>query len=391
MRPILYPILCLALFTGACNKYDIKPEQAEGFIKFFSNNLTEEAYDVKPTADGGYVAIGTTTDENGMRDLYLVKTDACGNEESWSPAIIGGTHDDVGTSIQVEADGYVILGYSNEKDTNQYDMYLVKTDLLGKVIWERWSDNPYDERGISLKITTSGEYLAAGLRYNNLGFYGYLIIRFDTQGNIVKTGVINLENVLDVHIIETAENFMLCGTEQLGGKNQIRIVPVDKESHRAVGGKVFAETGSLSGHSILELGDGNLLLCGTNQNIQSGRNEIYLNKIGPDFEAVPGWESSMHFSDNIAGLSGNAVRAVGTDGYAIIGTRTVTGNDDIILLRTDGNGYEISRKTFGDAGFQRGVSLEVTGDGGGLILVGNNGSEDKSMMALVRTDADGNL
>ena len=47
----------------ACNKYDVQPEQAEGFIKFFSVNLREAGIDVKPTADGGYVAVGTSTDE----------------------------------------------------------------------------------------------------------------------------------------------------------------------------------------------------------------------------------------------------------------------------------------------------------------------------------------
>ena len=112
MKSIKYIPLFLAILLAACNKYDILPEQAEGFIKFFnSTTLTETAYDVKETADGGYVAIGTTSDEDGIRDLYLVKTDKYGNEESWSPVTIGGDYDDVGTSIQVVAEGYVVLGY----------------------------------------------------------------------------------------------------------------------------------------------------------------------------------------------------------------------------------------------------------------------------------------
>ena len=82
---------------------------------------------------------------------------------------------------------------------------------------------------------------------------------------------------------------------------------------------------------------------------------------------------------------------VDNNSYAIVGTRTETGNDDIILLHSDAEGNEVSRRIFGDDGFQQGMSLELTGFDGGLILVGNNGSEDQSMMALVKTDASGNL
>ena len=111
MRYKQYLLIFPALLLVACNKYDIQPEQAEGFIKFFSSTLTEQAYDVKETADGGYVMIGTTSDEEGLRDLYLVKTDKFGNEASWSPVIIGGVFDDVGASIQVEADGSDVPGF----------------------------------------------------------------------------------------------------------------------------------------------------------------------------------------------------------------------------------------------------------------------------------------
>ena len=74
MRPLKYILILLLLCLIACNNYDIEPEQADGFIKFFSTGLTEMGIDVKPTADGGYVAVGTTTSGDGIRDIYLVKT-----------------------------------------------------------------------------------------------------------------------------------------------------------------------------------------------------------------------------------------------------------------------------------------------------------------------------
>ncbi len=398
MRWIKYIPLFLALMLTACNKYDIKPEQAEGFIKFFSRTLTEEAYDVKETADGGYVAIGTTIDEStGLRDLYLVKTDKYGNEESWSPVLIGGDYDDVGTSIQVVTDGYVILGYSKQTDTSEYDMYLVKTGLQGNVIWEVWEGDDNDVRGTSLQITSGGEYLAAGIRRNPaFGIYDYKIVRFDASGNVVKDRIISSgdasASVVDACIIETQDYYVICSTVLFNQKNEIQIIPIFQDSHFPDGGKSYPAAGDLYGNCIQELSDGNLLVCGTILN-STGLGNIYLNKITAALGTVPGWETYKTLPEpgGQVSFTGNSVRIINDNSYAIIGTRTETGNDDIILLYSDAGGTEISRRIFGDDGFQRGVSLEITGSDGGLILIGNSGSEDNSMMALVKTDAAGKL
>lgn len=394
MRRIRSIFLLPLLLLAACNNYDIKPEQAGGFIKFFSSNLSEVAYDVKETADGGYVAIGTTVDgTTGLRDLYLVKTDKYGNEASWSPVILGGPYDDVGTSLQVVSDGFVILGYSKNSDTSEYDMYLVKTDLQGNLDWEtRVTGDASDDRGYSLLVSTAGEYLAAGIRRYGAGDSQYKIVRFNTGGMVMQTPrTINSGQTViqGVDIIEIASHFIICSTVELNQMKQIQLLLINKDNYLVDDRKPFTATGDLSGSCIQELSDGNLLVCGTLQNTLTGLDEIYLNKLSPDL--IPVWESPVTFGDNNAGLAGNSVRLFSDNEYAVLGNRTETGNQDMILLLADGNGNEISRRVFGDAGFQQGVSLEVTGFDGGLILLGNNGAEDQSMMALVKTDASGAL
>jgi len=398
MKKLRYtPVIIVVLLT-ACNKYDIQPEQANGFIKFYSSTLTEQAYDVKVTADGGYVAIGTTSNEEGLRDLYLVKTDKYGNEESWSPAILGGGYDNVGTSIQVESDGYVILGYSKEADTSDYDIYLVKTDLQGNMVWEKRTGDDSDERSGNLQVTSSGDYLAAARRYNKVfGKYNYRIVQFNTSGDVVKESIVNSYGVnasaLNAYIIENQTNYILCGTENISGKNVINVILLVKESLRSENNEDYTHSGDLSANCIQELSDGNLLFCGTRVNPSSGLSDIYLNKITASLGTVSGWETPKTFtlSGDQASYSGNSIRVIDDNCYAIVGTRRETGNDDIILLHSDATGTEVSRCIFGDEGFQQGMSLEVTGSEGGLIIVGNNGSEDNSMMALVRTDASGKL
>jgi hypothetical protein len=401
MRAIKYSPIILAFLLAACNKYDVQPEQAEGFIKYFSSTLTEQAYDVKETADGGYVAIGTTSDEEGLRDIYMVKTDKYGNEESWSPVTIGGDYDDVGTSIQVVSDGYVILGYSTETDSTGIELYLVKTDLQGSVVWEvRYGDErpDGDVRGTSLQVTSTGEYLTVGRRYNQVfGKYNYRIVLFKTNGDVIKDKIVSSldlnASVLDAYIIETQANYIICGTENYLGKNVINAILLVKESLSAENNEDYTHSGDLTGNCIQELSDGNLLICGTRGNPSAGLSDIYLNKISASLGTVIGWETAKTFRGDNAqvSLSGNSVRIIDDNSYAILGTRTETRNDDIILLHADAGGNEVSRHIYGDDGFQQGMSLEITGSDGGLILVGNNGSEDNSMIALVKTDASGKL
>jgi hypothetical protein len=399
MRSIKFTPIIPVLLLAACNNYDIQPEQAEGFIKFYSSNLTETAYDVKETADGGYVVVGSTItdEESGARDIYLVMTDEYGNEKSWSPVTIEGGHDDVGTCIEVVSDGFIILGSSRETDTSDYDIYLLKTDFQGAVTWESRADALSDEFGKSLEITSIGEYLTVGTRADTeYDKNDAIIIKFNENGEYYPPRLIesggNDWSVLNANILETEQDYVISATLDKGGNTEIQIISVNKENLIPNNGLPLNSDGDLYGNCIRKLEDGNLLVCGTVFNPSTGLSSIYLNKITPDLEVLPDLEPYKSFSaTGQVSLSGNAVRVVNNSSYAIIGTRTETGNDDIILLHTDASGNEVSRRVFGDDGFQQGVSLELTGFDGGLILVGNNGAEDQSMMALVKTDASGNL
>ncbi|MFC2112795.1 hypothetical protein ACFLTA_05950 [Bacteroidota bacterium] len=402
MKTIKYIPVIMALLLAGCNKYDIKPEQANGFIKFYTNDATKPvtAFDVKETADGGFVAVGTKEDANGFNDIYLIKTDKYGNEESWSPVILGGENDDVGTSLQVVSDGYVILGYSKHPDSTNYDLYLVKYDLQGNPVWEtRRKFEDYDVSSSNLIVTSSGSFLASGVRHRGTGSQQYLLAEFGMNGEYVGNELITPANPIDnIYLIETQDFYVICGTELAAGKNQINIIPCTKDFLNPTGGGYLKASGTLTGTCIQELSDGNLIISGTVQNITNGLNEIYLNKIAINstsggLEEIIGWDGYQRFAEpeNAGSLSGNSIRIVNDNSYAIIGTRTITGNDDIILLFADASGLPVSRIIFGDDGFQQGISLELTGSDGGLILVGNNGAEDYSMMALVKTDAEGKL
>jgi len=105
--------------------------------------MNEGAYSIQQISDGGYIITGFVQDLDtgiGMTDLYLVRTDAGGNE-IWSKTF-GGMADDIGNYAQQTTDGgFIVVGHTvplkegdvPKKNQMNWNVYLIKTDANGNV------------------------------------------------------------------------------------------------------------------------------------------------------------------------------------------------------------------------------------------------------------------
>lgn len=95
----------------------------------------QTAQDVYQTADGGFVFTGIQSTSNGAVvnfDIYLVKTDANGNEE-WSRTFGEGENDYGNAVIQTIDGGYAIAGATGSYGQGGGDVILIKTDDQGNI------------------------------------------------------------------------------------------------------------------------------------------------------------------------------------------------------------------------------------------------------------------
>lgn len=172
-KNILVGLLLVSIFQVGCQKDDIAPaRQQVAFIKYFGHVSQQEAADVKRTADGGYLLVGSTNsyDTEGLRDILVVKTDSLGNEE-WSktlgqPADKQGSrltmqYDEVGVKAALLPDdaGYVIAGNRTIKNlttvptTEKTKIVLYQLDLTGAILVSKLLRNTGTEAAFTEEIS----------------------------------------------------------------------------------------------------------------------------------------------------------------------------------------------------------------------------------------------
>ncbi len=163
----------------------------EVWKKTFGGAYNDMAFSGQQTSDGGYIVAGLTASlsGNGVEDVYLLKIDANGNK-MWEKAFGDRDRSEAGYSVQQTSDGgYIIAGQTVWAVMGQWfiqsDVYLVKTDANGNEIWEKEFGGNSSDFGYSVSQTSDGGYVIAGFTgsFEDLG--ATYLIKTDANGDEV--------------------------------------------------------------------------------------------------------------------------------------------------------------------------------------------------------------
>lgn len=134
----------------------------------------ETIHGIQQTMDGGYIvgAFSTSSDgdvggNNGMRDFWIVKLNASGNLV-WETSL-GGSSDDILESIQQTSDGgYIAAGFSSSDNGNvsgnngKADAWIVRLDETGNLVWETNLGGSDSDIAASIDQTIDLGFIVAG-------------------------------------------------------------------------------------------------------------------------------------------------------------------------------------------------------------------------------------
>lgn len=160
------------------------------WTRYYGDVRNDQGSDVLQTLDGGYITIGSFTDASESH-VWLVKMNSEGNVE-WENTF-GGPRYDSGKSINHTSDGgFIISGTLSSSAFNIYgaevphdDMYLVKVTHDGNLEWEQSFGTVEYENGIYCEQTSDGGYILSG-HTSPWGPDGNIyIVKVDPSGNLM--------------------------------------------------------------------------------------------------------------------------------------------------------------------------------------------------------------
>lgn len=174
--------------NGGEDFYVIRLNQAGNLIwmKTIGGAGDDEAYDLVQTNDGGFVCVGGTKSFGaGSEDVYIVKVDLNG-DLLWTKTI-GGDGDDYGTSVIQTIDGGMVLaGVTSSYPIGLYQMYLLKLNATGLLLWTKIFDSGGDAEGNYIVNCSDGGF-AIGGDYTTNNQRGMLLMKFDNSENTCGT------------------------------------------------------------------------------------------------------------------------------------------------------------------------------------------------------------
>jgi hypothetical protein len=389
MKNRLYIFLAVLSLLLSCSKDAVKPGEKGGFIKLFGGFVENEAANVTVLSDGGFALVGTFAANDSGKQIYLVRTDNFGGT-IWEKTI-GNAADDFGKDIKTDDTGnLVVLG---DKGTAAgSDLYLTKLDVNGNKIWEKTYLTPRIESARSLVATQDGGWmLLANIAENNQQRIMYLI-KTNAVGEIVWEKEYSVRATLNEAntVKETADkNLVWCGadfrTKEGKTGSDLRLTKTNLNGDELFDrnyGKNFSDVGE----EIILTEDG-FVVVGT-IGISNTDSDVYLLALSSD--------GSEKWSKNFGGKGldqGKGVVQLETGDLLVTGIYAdINNGQDILLHKFDAGGKPLWNeiRQYGGDKDDRGKSVKVTSDGGYLIL-GTANYTDIFTVCLVKTNANGDL
>jgi hypothetical protein len=287
------------------------------WARTYGGSDNDAGFCVKPTSDSGFVVCGFFTGGGrSTSDGYIIKTDAVG-DTVWTGRYGGSGSESFAEITQTSDGGYIAAGYITEPDENNTDVYVVKTDSVGEVMWSREYGRPlFADHAKSVLQTSDGGYIICGVRGGIGTAFDVWLIKTDSGGSV--------------------------------------------EWSRTYGGDGYD-----AGYSVNQTSDGGYIVAGYKTILAAPyHHDLYLVKTSSD--GTVQWERTY---GEIGSDRANSVRETPDGGLIAAGLveTPVQGGCDVYVVKTDGNGDLQWFGTMSINGVDVGYCVRQTDDGNFVI------------------------
>lgn len=395
----IFSLVLLILSCQGEREFGIPP--SDTFVKLYGGNGEQEGYDLLHMPDEGFLLLGSTSSiGKGGTDIYLIRTDAFGNE-IWSQ-VYGEIWDDMGKKLLRTNETTLILG----QQTNDLGNTDIVVFSINEIDGTR-SGNvdavlgwPNSNEQASDIIDTGDGFLIVGSTTNvdlsktpqaENDSQDIFIIKINNAGNVIWQRVYgnlqaNGNEGIDegTAVIKATQGYLILANTDFSAQNgqsntNVRLIHINEDG-RLLDARVYGLESKQTGRDLLISQTGEIYLLGSSQE----KSHFY--KLDQSFTQTT--------SVDISGKEAYAMTE-SLDGDLFItgqGFQELTKSNPIFTTRVSPGGSEQAGwpKYFGDRKESIGRSIIQLPDEK-LAVCGTINFGSNKMMCLIKTDEGGNL
>ncbi|MDX9930426.1 MAG: hypothetical protein RBS37_11300 [Bacteroidales bacterium] len=394
-------LLAILLLSG-CEK----DEEGQLGMRIYGDAYEDEAYSLS-VLNGDLVIAGLRTVltrrdgnyiESSDRNMGLIRTDRSGFRK-WEVTPGGPNPDLACKAIVLPTNHIVAAGYTTrgEGATSHTDIYIVKTDEEGTVVWESVIGGSGNQTAWDLLQKPGGGFMIAGVTdayraesgsftENIAGMQDFFLLEINETGDSIASYAFGYSGNDICRVIrrDIGGGYIMYGTSDnstepgLGNNNLLLIRLNEDASNR--GAAIIGDMTDEYAADFEVLSNGYLLAATVGKDNEA--NTIELIKLNTNIQSPPVFTRKI----NVNGQS-SSVNALcrGPQGLFYLGGRTGSASSsDMLVFTVDDDGI-IAGNPFisGGTGSQEIVDLVFTDDGL-LWAAGNTAYENNTMMCLIK-------
>ena len=341
-------------------------------------------YDLKPTSDNGYIAVGSDSffnyDKNAIlrkqhgNQPWIVKLNNNGNVV-WS-RVLSVYQTGFNSVVQSSDGGFVAAGYNQETsppyDTSRF--YIAKYSATGTLLWQKLYGGTFEDVAYSIVEKGNTGYMVAGytesgdgdvIGNHSWGYADVWLMQTDLNGNTVwKKCFGGTHHDTAFAVVQTPDKgFVIVGSSQSSngdltgnnGSSDAWIFKIDSVGN-LIWQKNFGGSGFDAFRSIAINGDGNFIVTGFTKSITAtsngnkGKADVWVAKISSNGDMM--WSKGFGGAEDEMGLSIVLTQdnSFLVSGYTESIDADVTGSNglsDIWLIKVSNDGNLVWQKCIG--------------------------------------------
>jgi len=309
--------------------------------KTFGGIGFDVARSVQQTLDGGFIVAGETSSFGSNTEVWVLKLNANGAIQ-WQYRY-GGSGDDVAHSIARASDGgYIVAGETTSFEADGVDVWVLKLDANGGIVWQKTYGGSNDDIAYSVKQTSDNKYIIAG-ETNSFGVVDrdYWVLKLDSDGSILWQKIYGGNNYEVARSIEEAADggIIVAGESASFGSGlaDFWVLKLDSNNGNVLWEKIYSvvQINDDVTRSIQKTSDGGFIVAGNSTSFGNPLGDIWILKLKANGDID--WQKSYGGSGS---NSASMIRQIGDGGYILAGYTSYygAGDGDMWVLKLDGNG-----------------------------------------------------